>query len=414
MALDDDRGTRSRAPALAALPAAELLAIARAEGVSLLPNLARGELLAAILTHRLAQRAAVPADGVLELLPEGFGFLRSPWFDYEASPADAFVSPSQVRALNLKPGQRVRGPLRAPKGSERFVALVHVDEVDGADAAGLALRLAFAARTPIVPKVPLALAAPTAELRALALLAPWQLGQRVLVTAPPALPRAAFLARLAAAMRAANPDLTLTVCLLDQRPEDLAAARAQSGDTNGVEVVGTTFDAAPERHVALADIVLARCQRLVEAGRDVVLLFDSLTALTHARQREQPASGRWLCPGLDAQAVLPGKRLFAAARACAEGGSLTVIATALHATGAAIDDAVLAEFRHRGNSEVVVDGALAAAGAAVPFDAFATRTRPEEDRRDGATLAAVRALRERLAGADASERERVLAALAAP
>ncbi len=411
MALDDDRGTRSRAPTLAALPAAELLGVARAEGVALLPNLSRGELLAAVLAHRLAQRAAVPADGVLDLLPEGFGFLRSVHFDYEASAADAYVSPSQVRALNLKAGQRVSGPLRAPKGGERFFALLHVDTVDGADAAALAHRLAFAARTPIVPRSPLPLAADTGELRALALLAPWQAGQRVLVAAPPAFSRAPFLARLAAALRSADAQLAITLCLLDQRPEDLAAARSQSAGTDGVEVVGTTFDAPCERHTALAELVLARCQRQVEAGRDVVLLFDSLTALTHARQREQPASGRWLCPGLDAQAVLPGKRLFAAARACAEGGSLTVIATALHTTGSPVDDHVLAEFRHRGNSDVLVDAALVAAGAAVPFDAFASRTRPEEDRRDAATLAAVQALRERLAAASAGERERVLSSL---
>lgn len=390
--------------------AVDLIARAAVEGVPVAANLSRSELLAAVLSHRLARGEIVHGEGVLELLPEGYGFLRCRQDDYEATPADAYVSPSQVRSLNLKAGHLVRGPLRAPKGNERYFALVHVDRVNGVEPAGLGHRITFAARTPVVPDRPLRLGGDAAAVRCVRALAPWCRGHRALVVAPPTWPRALLLADLAAALRAGDSGLRLVVCLLDQRPEDLAAVRARLAAVPECDVVGTGFDQLPERHLALADLVLARVQREVEGGADAVLLLDSLTALVQARQREQPASGRWLCPGLDAQAVLPAKRLFAAARACAEGGSLTIVATALGASGVAVDDAVLAEFRHRANSEVIVDPALAASGDPMPLDLRATHTRPEDDLRPAAQKAEVRALRQRLAAATGAERLALLAA----
>lgn len=410
---DPDRPPATAAD-FASTSAADLLAKLLAEGATVPPNLARGELLAALQAHHLGHGREVVVDGAFELLPEGFGFVRSPHLDYEASPHDAFVSPSQVRALNLKTGHHLVGPVRAPRGNERYFSLAHVDRVNGVEPMQLVTRVAFPARTPIVATRPLALAGGSAALRLLAWLAPWCRGQRVLVSAPPAWPRATWLTELAAALHAGDPGLLSFVCLLDQRPEDLAAARNRAATVAGCEVTGSTFDQPAERHLALADMVLARAMREVEGGRDVVLLVDSLTALAHAAQRAQQASGRWLCPGLDAQAVLPAKRLFAAARACAEGGSLTVVATALLAVDSVVDATVLAEFRHRGNSEVVLDAQLAADGAAMPFDLQQTRTRPEDDGRDAATRAAVAALRTQAATASPAERERLLAALPLP
>jgi transcription termination factor Rho len=388
---------------------AELLAHALAEGVAAPPNLTRGELLAALWTHRLAQGRELATAGVLDVLPEGFAFVRSPAFDYEPSPHDPFVSPSQVRALNLKSGHPVDGPVRGPRGSERFFALVHIDHVHGDAPQALAANVAFAARTPVLATRPLPLAA-TPPWPALGALAPWWRGQRVLLTAPPAWPRARWLTGLATALHEANADLRTFACLLDQRPEDLAAAKAATAGAGRCEVVGTTFDQAPERALALAELVLARAQREVETGADVVLVVDSLTALVHAAQRTHAASGHWLCPGLDAVAVLPAKRLFAAARACAEGGSLTVVATAVAGGGDAFADAVLAEFRDRGNAELVVADDAAAAGAAFPFAARATRTRPEDDVRDATAKAAAGSLRAALAAAATpADRDRIAA-----
>jgi transcription termination factor Rho len=383
------------------LPAAELQAALHGQSVEVAPHLSRGELLHAWIAARLGAGERCFAEGALELLPEGFGFVRSPHLHYEPSPHDPFVAPTQVRALNLKNGHWLRGPLRPPRGAERFFALAHVDSVNGAPPHDLAAHVLFSARTPVLATRALRLDGDDAALRALAVLAPWQLGHRVLVTAPTGWPRAGWLLDVARALRADAP-LRTFVCLLDQRPEALAAAVARADADQ--EVTGTTFDAPPERHAALADLVLARAMREVEAGTHVVLLLDSLTALAHATQRATPASGRWLCPGLDAQAVLPMKRLFAAARACAEGGSLTVIATALgDAEASAVDRAVLGELEHRANSDVVIDDALAAAGAPAPFAARSTRTRPEDDDRDAASLAAAQALRERLAAATTPE-----------
>ncbi len=407
---DPDRSLHlAHADDLAARSGADLLAALLAQGVQTAPNLSRAELLAAFYAHLLSQGQHVLVTGALELLPEGFGFVRSPHLDYEASACDAFVTPSQVRALNLKAGHQVTGALRAPRGNERFFALSHIESVNGIDPARLVTRVAFAARTPMVATRPLALAGDDA-LRTLAFLAPWCRGQRVLVTAPPLWSRSPWLAQLAAALRTGDAGLRLYLCLLDQRPEDVAAVRAQLAPFAGCEVTGSTFGQVAERHVALTEMVLARAQRDVEAGHDVVLLVDSLTALVQASQRAQPASGRWLCAGLDAQAVWLAKRLFAAARACAEGGSLTVIATALGAAAGTVDAAVLAEFHHRGNSDVVIDAESAALAAAAPFDAMATRTRPEDDDREASTLAAVQQLRRDWLQAAAAERVRLLVA----
>lgn len=368
---------------LPALDAAGALAELAAAGAAVPPNLAADELRFAALRARLDRGEVVIAEGALDRMAEGFGFLRSPAADFAATAADPYVSVAQVRALNLKPGQWLRGPLRPPRGGEKFLALAHVDAANGEAPA----RLAFAARTPVLAQTPLAL--PAGEpWRALATLTPWRRGHRVQVVAADAAPRARWLADLARALATANPGLRVVVCLLDQTPEDLAASkRALAGVA---EAIGTTFDASAERHVELAELALARCQREVEAGHDVALLFDGLTTLSLATQRSIPSSGRWLAPGLDAQATLPGKRLFAAARACAEGGSLAVIATTLAPADDPLRAAIAAEFDGRGNSVVAIAGDGRGGARLQPAGC---RIRPEDDGRSDAERAAAAALR---------------------
>jgi transcription termination factor Rho len=388
--------------ALQALTVGELQATARSDGLDPAPNQGHAELLHAILERRLAGGVLGWTEGVLEVLPDGFGFLRSPSADYAARPIDAFVSPSQIRRLNLKTGHCACGPVRGPRGNERFFALQHIESVNGADEAHLATRVPFSERTPVLPTKRLSLDGPgTPEiLRAIDLLAPWGSGQRVLVETPPGPIRARLLTGIAERLLANHGDLCVVACMIDQRPEDAAVMRRALAGSN-CEVVATTFDEPPGRHVALADIVLARVMRQVEAGADVVLLFDSLTALVRACNVEQAPTGRLLCAGLDAAAVQRAKRLFSAARACEEGGSLTVIATALSGT-VRTEQAILEEFWHRGNSEVTfTEGALP--GETV-LDVVGTATRAEDSLLPAPEQACWRRLRRELAELPAERR----------
>ncbi|HEX6813919.1 MAG TPA: transcription termination factor Rho [Planctomycetota bacterium] len=397
-----------------AMSSQTLLPFAVAEGLQPKPNQDRVELLAALLEQRLAAGGTVHAEGVLDVLPEGFAFLRTRQLAYAVDPADVYVSPSQVRAFDLRAGHRLSGPVRPPKRGERYFALVSIDRVNGEPAENWRSVLPFGSRTPLLPTERLRLGHEHAaiDLRAIDLLAPWGKGQRVLLTAPPAWPRTDLLARIATALAHNHRELQLVVCLLDQRPEDTTAARRALANVARCEVLATTFDEPPARHVALAEIVAAACQREVEADRDVVLLIDSLTALARACHLVNPPSGRLLCAGLDASATQRGKRLFASARACEEGGSLTVIATALAGTDSPIDAAIAAEFQHRGNSEVVVDPALAAAGVEPPLDVQRTATRCFDEIGPRAEVAARARWRQELAALPPAERlARVLAAL---
>ncbi len=386
--------------ALHALDAAALAAATHSAGLEVPPGAGRGERIAALFAHQLGDDGTGHVEGVLDLLPDGFGFVRQTAADWAPMPCDPFVNQAQVKKLNLRSGHRVAGPVRAPRGAERFFALQHVERVNDADPDALDPRVPFAERTPILPHERLRLRGDDSpdDLALLEMLAPWGRGQRVLLAAPPSFDRASWLVAAAAALRAVQPELLATVCLLDQRPEDAAAARRR-GAVAGCTVVATTFDEPVSRHLAVADLALATAQRDVEAGRHVVLALDSLTSLARACNVEQEPSGRLLCAGLDAVATQRGKRLFGAARACEEGGSLTVIATAALSDDR-VDRAVLDEFLHRGNSEIVftANGIL---------DVVQTATRNEDlllspQARDG--LRAVRA--ELAAMADASPEAR--------
>lgn len=373
------------------LSARELQALASAAGLPSLPHQERGELLAQWLHHRLAEGHDVMVDGVFERVSEGFGFVRSPHHDFTETAADAFVSPSQVRALNLKSGHRLRGPIRGPKGTERFFALLHVDRCNGAEPERIGARVDASALQPIVPHAPLSLGEPTPLAAALHALAPWQHGQRILVHAPAETSAAPLLATLALGLAAAEPALRTHVLLVGERPETIAAVRTRLAAQPAIECIATAFDALPSQHVRIAQLVLAEAQRELEAGERTVLLVGGLDALVRAHQLDQPASGRWLCPGLDAQALHGPRALFAAARATAEGGALTVFGSVTPAADHPADLAIAHAFRAVANSLVVVDAERWHAGHEVPIDLATTVTRPEDDPRPLAVRQAARA-----------------------
>ncbi|MCA8976919.1 MAG: transcription termination factor Rho, partial [Planctomycetes bacterium] len=371
------------------------------------PNLDKAELVFAILQHRFQQNGLGWAEGVLEVLPDGFGFLRSVGQDFEPGPDDIYVSPSQVRRLNLKPGHQLAGPVRPPRRGEKYFALLHVDAVNGGDVPTLRRRVPFAARTPILPTERLRLDRPDAaiELRAIDLLAPWGKGQRVLVTAPPGSGRTKLLLGIAESLRHNHEELHVILCLLDERPEELTGIRRAMRSQNGhAEVVATTFDQPPARHVAVAEMALQRAQRMVEAGLDVVLLFDSLTSYVRSWNIELPPTGKLICAGLDAGALQRPKRLFGAARNCEEGGSLTLVATAMHGDDSRIDAAILDEFHNRGNSEIVLDRELAELRLAPALDVLRTGTRREDMLMTEAEIEALQRLRQKLSPLDARDR----------
>jgi len=359
----------------------QLLAMAAERGLGLLPHLEHDEVVRALVEDMLGKGEAITTDGTLDVLPEGFGFVRMLTHSFASTAVDAYVSPAQIKSLNLRTGHRIRGPVRAPRGTENFFALVHVDHVQDKAADALGDVTIFEGRTALVANKALPWCAADSSdkaLRALNRLAPIRLGHRVLLHADDNWPRAAFLARIAAAQRQQSADLNITVCLLDQRPEDLAAARSELAGHN-CDVVGTAFAAGAERQVAVADMAVHRAMRQVEHGGDALLLLDSLTALTRARSRAGAPSGAWIQPGLDAQALLTAKRLFANAQRCAEGGSLTIIATAVQGEAGTIDDAIEREFAAATNSDVVIVATDEVGDEVLPFCPNATRTRPEDD-----------------------------------
>lgn len=378
----------------------QLLAIATERGIEILPHLEHDELVAKIVRDLLEKDEQLTTDGVLAVLPDGFGFVRMLSHSFAATAVDAYVSASQVRSLNLRSGHRIRGPLRAPRGTENFFALLHVDYVQDAKPEELRYVTVFEARTAIVATRKLPWCPKDSDdrmLRALQILAPIRFGHRALLHAPANWPRARLLARIAASLRQQQADLDITVCLLDQRPEDITSIRSTLAELR-CDVFSTAFAARPDGQVMVADMALQRAMRQVEHGRDALLLVDSLTALTRARSRSSAPSGAWIQPGLDAQAILTAKQLFAHAQQCAEGGSLTILATVVAGQPGTIDDTIEREFATCTNSDLVItDSTTTHDSDVLPFDPIATRTRPEDDATPPAERARLQQLRRELA-----------------
>ncbi|WP_025696645.1 transcription termination factor Rho, partial [Paenibacillus forsythiae] len=332
------------------------------------------ELIFAILRAQAEQSGLMFMEGVLEILPEGYGFLRP--INYLPSAEDIYISASQIRKFDLRTGDLVSGKCRTPKENERYFGLLQVNAVNGENPASAAERLHFPALTPLYPQDKLSLEASTTHLstRIMDLLAPVGLGQRGLIVAPPKAGKTLLLKEIANSISTNNPEIELFVLLIDERPEEVTdMQRSVKG-----EVVASTFDELPENHIKVAELVLQRALRLVEHKKDVVILLDSITRLARAYNLVVPPSGRTLSGGIDPAAFHRPKRFFGSARNVEEGGSLTILATALIDTGSRMDDIIYEEFKGTGNMELHLDRKLAERRIFPAIDIRRSGTRREE------------------------------------
>ena len=291
--------------------------------------------------------------GILEILPDGFGFLRSPNYNYLPCPEDIYVSPSQIRRFALRTGDLIEGEIRPPKDKERFFALLKVDLINNGKPEGQRGKIPFSDLTPLFPdrRFVLEVGEKESSMRVMDLLTPIGMGQRGLIVAPPRTGKTVLLQKIANSISANNPDAKLIVLLIDERPEEVTDMQRHTK----AEVLSSTFDEPPERHVQVAEIVIEMAKRMVECGKDVVILLDSITRLARAYNTLQPHSGKILSGGVDANALHKPKRFFGAARNVEEGGSLTIIATALVDTGSRMDEVIFEEFKGTGNMELCLD-----------------------------------------------------------
>ncbi len=315
-------------------------------------------------------------EGVLEVLPDGFGFLRSPNYNYLPSAEDIYVSPAQIRRFDLKKGDTVCGTIRPPKEKEKFFALLRVDEINGVSPEKARERILFENLTPLFPNERLVMETTPDQLstRVLDLAAPIGKGQRGLIVAPPRTGKTILLQAIANSIARNSPETILMVLLIDERPEEVTdMQRSVKG-----EVIASTFDEPPERHVQVAEMMIEKARRMVEHGKDVVILLDSITRLARAYNTIQPHSGKILTGGIDANALHKPKRFFGAARNIEQGGSLTIIATALIDTGSRMDEVIFEEFKGTGNMELVLDRRLADRRLYPAIDLIKSGTRKEE------------------------------------
>jgi transcription termination factor Rho len=357
----------------------ELLAFAEELEIENASSLRKQDMMFAILKTLANKDQAIYGDGVLEVLQDGFGFLRSPEANYLPGPDDIYVSPSQVRRFGLRTGDTVEGEIRSPKDGERYFALLKVNKINFDDPDKLRHRINFDNLTPLYPeeKLGLELGDPTKKdltTRVIDLVTPLGKGQRALIVSPPRTGKTVMMQNIAHAISANHPEVYLLVLLIDERPEEVTdMARTVKG-----EVVSSTFDEPAVRHVQVAEMVIEKAKRLVEAKRDVVILLDSITRLARAYNTVVPSSGKVLTGGVDANALQRPKRFFGAARNIEEGGSLTIIATALIDTGSRMDEVIFEEFKGTGNSEIVLDRKIADKRTFPALDITKSGTRKEE------------------------------------
>ncbi|MBF0095414.1 MAG: transcription termination factor Rho [Alphaproteobacteria bacterium] len=358
---------------------ADLLSFAEGLEIENASSLRKQDMLFAILKKLAENDTPIYGDGVLEILQDGFGFLRSPEANYLPGPDDIYVSPSQVRRFSLRTGDTVEGQIRGPKDGERYFALLKVNQINFAPPDEVRHRINFDNLTPLYPdeKITLELSDPTKKdytTRVIDLIAPLGKGQRALIVAPPRTGKTVMLQNLAHAIAANHPDCYLIVLLIDERPEEVTdMARSVKG-----EVISSTFDEPASRHVQVTEMVLEKAKRLVEHKRDVVILLDSITRLARAYNTVVPSSGKVLTGGVDANALQRPKRFFGAARNVEEGGSLTIIATALVDTGSRMDEVIFEEFKGTGNSEIILDRKLSDKRSFPAIDITKSGTRKEE------------------------------------
>ena len=377
----------------------ELLAMAAEADLQEYGGLKKQDLIFKILKDRTKLSGLMFGEGTLEILPDGFGFLRSPDYHYLPCPDDIYVSPSQIRRFGLKTGATVAGQIRPPKENERYFALLRVAAVGGKDPVSVHGMVPFDDLTPLHPDERLRLVADPDQLstRVVDLVAPIGLGQRGLIVSPPRAGKTVLLQQLAQATLAGHPDAYVIVLLIDERPEEVTDMERRVKGRN-CEVVSSTFDEPPSRHIQVSEMVIEKAKRLVEFGRDVVIFLDSITRLARAWNTETPHSGKVLTGGVDAGALQHPKRFFGAARNVEEGGSLTILATALVDTGSKMDEVIFEEFKGTGNTELHLDRKLVEKRIWPAIDVNRSGTRREELLRSPEEQRQVDRLRRTLSG----------------
>ena len=371
--------TEQKLSDLKAKSPADLLILAEELEIEAAASMRKQDLMFAILKELAEEGTEIIGSGVLEVLQDGFGFLRSPDVNYLPGPDDIYLSPSQIRRFSLRTGDTVEGPIRAPKDGERYFALLKVNTINFEDPEKARLKVHFDNLTPLYPdeRFKMEIEDPTVKdksARIIDLVAPIGKGQRCLIVAPPRTGKTVLLQNIAHSIEANHPECYLIVLLIDERPEEVTdMQRSVKG-----EVVSSTFDEPATRHVAVSEMVIEKAKRLTEHGRDVVILLDSITRLGRAFNTVVPSSGKVLTGGVDANALQRPKRFFGAARNIEEGGSLTIISTALIDTGSRMDEVIFEEFKGTGNSEIVLDRKVADKRVFPAIDILKSGTRKEE------------------------------------
>jgi transcription termination factor Rho len=377
---------------------AELVSFAEENGVENASTMRKQELMFAILKNLAAAETDIVGEGVVEVLSDGFGFLRSPDANYLPGPDDIYVSPSQIRRFGLRTGDTVEGPIRGPKDGERYFALLKVSSINFEDPEKIKHKVHFDNLTPLYPTrwLDMELKDPTIKDktgRVIDIVAPQGMGQRCLIVSPPRVGKTIMMQNIARAISTNHPECYLIVLLIDERPEEVTdMQRTVKG-----EVISSTFDEPATRHVQVAEMVIEKAKRLVEHKRDVIILLDNITRLGRAYNTVIPSSGKVLTGGVDANALQRPKRFFGAARNIEEGGSLTIISTALIDTGSRMDEVIFEEFKGTGNSEIVLDRKVADKRVYPAIDILKSGTRKDELLLDKGTLAKTHVLRRILA-----------------
>ncbi|MCP4394200.1 MAG: transcription termination factor Rho [Alphaproteobacteria bacterium] len=373
---------------------AELLTLAEELKIENVSSMRNQEIMFAILKHLAESDQSIFGEGVIEVLQDGFGFLRSPQSNYLAGPDDIYVSPSQIRKFRLRTGDTVEGQIRSPKDNERYFALLKVNQINFRDPEEIKMRVNFDNLTPLYPEEKLNFEVDKKEKshitgRVVDLISPQGKGQRGLIVAPPFTGKTVMLQDIAHSIATNHPEVYLIVLLIDERPEEVTdMIRSVKG-----EVISSTFDEPAARHVQVAEMVIEKAKRLVEQKHDVVILLDSITRLARAYNTVIPSSGKVLTGGVDANALQKPKRFFGAARNIEEGGSLTIISTALIDTGSRMDEVIFEEFKGTGNSEVILDRKLSEKRVFPSIDINKSGTRKEELLVDKTTLTKMWVLR---------------------
>ncbi|HBO83803.1 MAG: transcription termination factor Rho [Deltaproteobacteria bacterium GWC2_42_11] len=355
----------------------DLTTLARQYSIEGATSMRRQDLIFALLQSQAAQNGLIYGEGVLETLPDGFGFLRAPDYNYLPGPDDIYVSPSQIRRFNMRTGDIVSGQIRPPKEGERYFALLKVEKVNYEDPEIAREKILFDNLTPLYPQEKIKLETPPKgdlSMRIMDLFTPIGMGQRGLIVSPPRAGKTVLLQKIANSITKNHPEIVLIVLLIDERPEEVTdMQRSVKG-----EVISSTFDEPAQRHVQVAEMVIEKAKRLVEHQKDVVILLDSITRLARAYNTVVPPSGKVLSGGVDSNALHKPKRFFGAARNIEEGGSLTILATALVETGSRMDEVIFEEFKGTGNMEIALDRKLADRRIFPAIDLNRSGTRKEE------------------------------------